>query len=499
METLRHSLDQALLIWKDSTAAARFGIALLVVICLGATIGVGIWSAQPQYVLLASDLEGVKASKLVDALESLEIAYQTKGADIYVDKSKRSKAQRAAAELNIGSSEPSLMDIPDWASPSASSLIAKSNLQKSLEATIAGYQAIDAATVHLSIPDKSGLIRNRAQPTGSVNVTLAANAKFGDNEAATIARYVAHAVEGMSPDNVVVTDSNGRTFHSASSDNQLGWQEDYRLARDREYSYKILRVLEPLLGHGNVAVAITTEINFPNGTSEQVKVDPDSKVATEESLDSSETTTPSSSPIGIAGTDSNIGNARPSSSGQRESRTKTENLISKFEINKTVTVEKISTPEVKRVAVSVVVNSTPVQDENGVVPQVLQEQVTRIVSNAVGIRTGTDEMTVEFTPFANVMELDEPKATAVPWDQINEILKNVSLGIAAIVALFIGFKVLKKIQPDPATVAEVREPSSQVSQLSELVKQNPDVFSKIIESWSKQSSENNSNPTQEAA
>ncbi len=54
MQTLKSYLDQSLLVWKDSTAAARFGIILLLLICFGAIVGVGIWSAQPQYVAVAT-------------------------------------------------------------------------------------------------------------------------------------------------------------------------------------------------------------------------------------------------------------------------------------------------------------------------------------------------------------------------------------------------------------------------------------------------------------
>jgi hypothetical protein len=43
---------------------------------------------------------------------------------------------------------------------------------------------------------------------------------------------------------------------------------------------------------------------------------------------------------------------------------------------------------------------------------------------------------------------------------------------------------LKKIQPDPATSSELADRTAQVNQLSDLVKQNPEIFSKIIESWS---------------
>ena len=103
MQTLKSFLDQALLIWKDSTSAARFGLALLMAICVGSLIGVAIWSATPNFVVLASDIEPDQATKAIDALEAANIDYKFQGSDtILVDQKKRARAQIAIRKLGIG-------------------------------------------------------------------------------------------------------------------------------------------------------------------------------------------------------------------------------------------------------------------------------------------------------------------------------------------------------------------------------------------------------------
>ena len=80
MQTLKSFLNQALLIWRDSTGAGRVGIALLLTICVGGIISVGIWSAQPNYVLLARDIDDPgQAAKIMAALDAENITYQIKG------------------------------------------------------------------------------------------------------------------------------------------------------------------------------------------------------------------------------------------------------------------------------------------------------------------------------------------------------------------------------------------------------------------------------------
>ena len=76
MQTLKSFLDQSLLIWNDATGAGRIGIALLLLICVGSVVGIGVWSAQPNYVVLASGVTPSQASKMIDSLDSAGIAYQ---------------------------------------------------------------------------------------------------------------------------------------------------------------------------------------------------------------------------------------------------------------------------------------------------------------------------------------------------------------------------------------------------------------------------------------
>ena len=62
-----------------------------------------------------------------------------------------------------------------------------------------------------------------------------------------------------------------------------------------------------------------------------------------------------------------------------------------------------------------------------------------------------------------------------------------SLGIAAITALIIGFLVLGKIKPAPPTTENTgpidSDRNQSISKLSDLVKNNPEVFSQIVEAW----------------
>ena len=501
MQTLKSFLDQSLLIWKDSTAAARFGIGLLLVLCVGAILGVGIWSYQPHYVVLASELAPDKAAKVIDALDSADIAYQVKGSGsiILVDNRQWSRAQIAAGKLGIGETGSDMEDVTPWMDPLNQQNIFRRNLERKLEDSIARFKSIESADVHLSIPEKQAFIRQSSDPSAAVMIEVAAGTRFGEAQASAIASLVANAVAGLSTHHVSITDSAGTEYATDASLGRLSKQEEYRMTRERELSQKAERILTRFLGFGNASVAVTTDYNFPEGTTTTTEFDPEKRVVVDETIKSSTSTGQDSLAAGTAGTASNVTGNAVSNSGKKTVVSKTEDLTSKYEVSKTQRTESVNTPVLNMMTVSVLVNSKSVEDEAQIIPAQMREQVEALVRQAVGLREGKDQITVEFFEFVDPLPLADPVSAPMPWDQINLVLKNLSLGIAAIVALFIAMKVLKKIQPELATVPEGGSKSDQVDQLGDLVMQNPEVFAKIIAAWSNQTGEADESEASKAA
>ena len=485
MQTLKSLLDQALLIWNDSTAAARFGLALLAVICLGAIAGVGIWSSQPHYVELARGLDPGKASKVIAALDSEGIAYQVRGSGsiIMVDSRKRAHASIAAGKLGIGTTESELEAVSPWMDPLSQQDTFRRNQERQLETTIQTFDGIERADVHLSIPEKQAFIRQRNAPSAAVVLDLAPNAKFGEAQASSIAKMVANAVDGLMIEQVSIADTSGNEFETDESLGRLTKQEEYRVMRERQLERKAEMMLVKFLGLGNVSVAVSTDITFAEGTSKTFEYDPDKKVVTTEEIIDTTSRDDKSIASGIAGTASNNGASSGNTTGKAVVL-KSEEQKNTYEVSSTERIETMNTPILNMMTVSVLVNSTSVEDENQVIPPDVKEKVESLVRQSVGIREGKDQITVEFFEFVDPLPRNEPVGVAIPWDKLNQVIKNLSLGLAALVALYIAIRALRKLNPDPTTLQRRTDRSTQVNELSELVKQNPEVFSKIIESWS---------------
>ncbi|MDG2183005.1 MAG: hypothetical protein P8L78_15050, partial [Mariniblastus sp.] len=163
------------------------------------------------------------------------------------------------------------------------------------------------------------------------------------------------------------------------------------------------------------------------------------------------------------------------------SQLKMEEQESKWDFSELKRTETIDGALLNALSIAVTINK---QDRDATQIAELKTTLESSIGTACGVRIGKDQITVDFIDFVTEEPLDPVATSTIPWDQINEILKNISLGVAALVALFIAFRTFKKFQPDPIVTSEAAAaPTSQLTQLSELVKQNPEVFAKIIDSW----------------
>ncbi|HMP80429.1 MAG TPA: hypothetical protein PKD54_13325, partial [Pirellulaceae bacterium] len=236
MQTIKTFLDQALVVWKESTAAARVGIGLLLLICIGAVVGVGIWSAQPQYITLASNLDHAKSAQLMATLDQANIAYQIKGAGsiILVDQRAFDRAAALAGSRGIGVSTVELEAASPWMDPVSQQNVFRRNLERQLAHSIQKFASVESSVVHLSIPERQPFLRQSAQPSASVVLTLAPNHRFSEAQGVAISQLIANAVPGMRPDQVAISDTAGNVYSHDEPVGRLTEQEEYRMNRGRE-------------------------------------------------------------------------------------------------------------------------------------------------------------------------------------------------------------------------------------------------------------------------
>ncbi len=500
MGGVKNFSDQLVSIWQGSTPAARIGLILLALLCTGIVGGVGYWSMQPYYVTLASDLDPETMSSLVAELDRSNIAYEIRGAgsSLAVDKREWSRAQMLAKSRGVSTSS---AGTPESLSPLDNPLnlqsVQRRNLENSLANSIRRYKFVEDAVVHLNQPERQAFVRNREQPSASVVLTLRRNERFSDVQAATIAALVAGSVQGLTPQRVTITDSNGNNYtvpdgHLAG----LSHQEEYRYMREQELASRAHSMLAKYVGHENIVVQVTADFSFPDAETSIVTFDPKNKVVISEDIQSSTDTaadpyalgTPpangASGGAGPAGMASNIGN-QGLAAGSKTVTSKTENTNAVYENSKTTSVQRERTPRMNLMTVSVLGNTKVLEDASGTIPAATKTSIENVVKQAIGFVDDRDLITVEFFPFADLGGEEQTPTSAIPWEQITEILRNVSLAVGALVALVVAWLLLGRMKPAPLDNAAGSAAAGAVrlEQLGKLVDENPEVFSRIVAAW----------------
>ncbi|HMP80364.1 MAG TPA: flagellar M-ring protein FliF C-terminal domain-containing protein, partial [Pirellulaceae bacterium] len=215
--------------------------------------------------------------------------------------------------------------------------------------------------------------------------------------------------------------------------------------------------------------------------------DPEKRVATSETIDSSTTTGESNAGGDAASVSTSAG------SGSRNTKsllTKTEVINNKYEVSSTHREDIVRTPVLNKLTVSVLVNSSKVANDNQEIPASVKSSIESLVKQAVGYRDSVDQFNLEFFEFVELLPVEGAPA-AFPWEQINSIVKNLSLGMAALVAVYLGLRTIRSLQPSPRptpiTPAASESRDVRMAQIGEMIRQNPEVFSRVLAAWANDS------------
>ncbi|WP_439593553.1 flagellar basal-body MS-ring/collar protein FliF [Microbacterium sp.] len=371
---------------------AVIGVALL---AMGA-VALITWVTKPQMSPLFTGLSATDASAVVEQLKSAGVGYElTEGGATVLVPDDQVYAQRlaaAASGLPGDSSEGyTLLDeMGVTASEFQQSVTYKRAIEGELASTIAAMNGITTASVQLAIPEESVFVAERLKPTASVFVKTQSGSALGEDQVQAIVHLTSAAVAGMSPEDVAVTDQDGRVL-SAVGGGPIGDASKQATEREARVAASVLQMLDTIVGPGNATVTVSTDV--ANSTSERMEETfsaPDGDLSSTEQTKTETYTGGGTGGAGVLGPD-NIavpGNADGDGTYELEETTRA-NAVNK-------STEKTVTPagEVTRQSVSVALNRSGV---TGVTP----EQVEALVATAAGIDTERgDTVAVEFVEFS---------------------------------------------------------------------------------------------------
>jgi flagellar M-ring protein FliF len=294
-------------LWAGMQPAQR-GWALVAAGLLVALLGSLLWYClRTDWRTLYVDMDPDDVRQASQALVQAQIPFEptANGAGLMVPAAQLDKARllTAAKGLKSGRMGFELFDKPNWV---GSEFDEQVNYQRALEGelehTVGSLSDVASAQVNLVMPHDS-LFRDQDRPAKASVVIKLRHRPLADGEADAIRNLVASAVDGLTPERVVLVDADGHLPLGPKSAEQM------QLSAEQALEEKLIATLEPVTGAGNVRASVTLDYDQAATDETQELYDPDQTVTL-----SMQRTEQSSGPqpvaAGVPGTASNAPNSR---------------------------------------------------------------------------------------------------------------------------------------------------------------------------------------------
>ena len=393
--------------WASMQPGQRAWTVVSVVLLTGILGGLLYLMLRTDWRTLYANLDAEDARQMGTVLTQAQIPFDVTpdGGGIRVPAAQLDKARLATAAksaIRSGRLGFELFDKPNWV---GSEFDEQVNYQRALEGelehTVSSLSDVESARVHLVMRHDS-LFRDQDRPAKASVVLKLRHRSLADGEPDAIRNLVASAVDGLTPDRVVVVDAAGQVQMGARSTDAL------RLSAEQALEEKLVSTLEPVTGGGNVRASVTLDYDSAASEETEETYDPDQTVTL--SMQRTEQTTgPQPVAAGVPGTASNAPNSQalpvyPQQSAPPQSA-KTES--SNYGASKTVRHKVESPGRVRRMTAAIVVNDRQVQIADKGKPAVWQNRspeelrnLTALAQAAVGFDAARgDLITVQDLPF----------------------------------------------------------------------------------------------------
>ncbi len=143
------------------------------------------------------------------------------------------------------------------------------DLQDRIGATISLFDNVKDAKVTIALGEQQKYAlddSDKEEASASVVMVMQDNGSPTEEQAIAVQNLVSKAIPGMSIDNVAIFDGNGLdvSVNEESEGSGISTQETEEIARiaENQISQKVLNVLSPLFGNGNVRVSTKARVNM---------------------------------------------------------------------------------------------------------------------------------------------------------------------------------------------------------------------------------------------
>ncbi len=409
---------------------------------------------KPARTTLYSSLPEAEKMRVVEALKNagVDVILDPTTGEVLVPTTEYHNSRIMLAAQGLPASVPEgysgLNDMPMGTSRSVESMHIKQAQELELARSVSEIETVLAARVHLALPEKSVFVRSNPDPTASVFLQLANGRSLGRTQVEAIIHLVSSSVPGLNKENVTVIDQNGALLSrtaddpdSILSDSQL----EYKMRLEGIYRHRVVSILTPIVGAGNVNAQINIDFDFTRTDRTEEIVDPNGNALRSEqkTLDQTADLTAKGIPGAVTNTpptkaelEMEAGQGGAGEGGQLQTRSSSE--VRNFEVSRTVSTTQNPRVQIDRMFASVLVSDKLVVDPetNLEVRQPLSEEEIERIETLVKDSIGFDDARGDSVTVRSAEFVDTLMSAAVPWYE-KSWFKEVSRQITTILILSI--------------------------------------------------------------
>jgi flagellar M-ring protein FliF len=414
----------------------------------------------PQMTTLFTDLSLEDSTGIVKELERQAIPFELRndGALIMVPKDKVTRLRMKLAEGGLPKGGGVGYEIFDKSDAlGTTSFVQNINHLRALEGelarTIHAIDRVQAARVHLVLPERP--LFSRETPEPSASIVLRVRGSLEPQQIRAIRHLVASAVNGLKPQRVSIVDEAGQLLAdgaSGDSDNAAG--DERRTAFEKRMRNQVEAIVSSVVGQGRARVQLSADFDYNKVTETSDKFDPEGRV-----LRSSQTREESSATADNNG-QVTVNNELPGNQGggnaatARDQSKKTEET-NNYEISRTTKTEVTEAGRVNRLSVAVLVDGAYTKNEKGemVYQERSKEELDRIAA-LVRSSIGFDQKRGDQVEVVNLKFAEAPAVPAVaePTGLLgmlqftkDDVMYVIELGVMMLLSLVVLFMVIRPL------------------------------------------------------
>ena len=414
----------------------------------------------PQMTTLFTDLSTEDSSGIIKDLERQAIPFELRneGALIMVPEDKVTRLRMKLAEGGLPKGGGVGYEIFDKSDAlGTTSFVQNINHLRALEGelarTIRAIDRIQAARVHLVLPERPLFSRETPEPSASIVVRV--RGALEPQQIRAIRHVVASAVNGLKPQRVSIVDEAGQLLADGAkgdADNAIG--DERRAAFEKRMRNQVEAIISSVVGAGRARVQLSADFDYNKITQTSDKYDPEGRV-----LRSSQTREESSATAENGGqvTVNNElpGNQNKDAAAVARDQSKKSEETNNYEISRTTKTEVTEVGRVNRISVAVLVDGSYAKNEKG--EQIYQERskeqldrIATLVRSAIGFdQKRGDQVEVVNLKFAEapvVPPVAEP-AGLLGMLQFtkDDVMYVIELGVMMLLGLVVLFMVIRPL------------------------------------------------------